>query len=457
MRPSSGSQRAATTERVLSRPAVISETCRGVHISACRPADRRVRASRASLCAACVLSARLSAPVKWAERTAPGRVASSTSERRRRVVSGQKAASGPSGSRSVRCMLMPALNIPALRPVAPSPSMAADSSTSTWAPALEALKAALRPATPPPITTTSTVCAGSDRMSGSSSSPGTAGSRSFHQGICCIRSGSGCVCLYDCMLFLLFCGAGASSAHTYLFSQEFSAFVAQELSDGCWIVFIKSHLLEVGQHCTPLFFGGEIAIIPAHEIFKDAALQFMPCGAVASIDVAAFRDIVLVVGVVVDAHVERTEVVGHYLLHMWQVEGAGIEVQCTNQLNLHERAQRAVLVFVCFALAVVFQASVKGVWLIQPVHAQFVAHKRTAFANKMCGMVIARRFVGVDHFFWLASVNFDEIIAAILPCRLFGSPCLSRARVIYPAIKFIRLVDMAQRQVIHAGSQRLKL
>ncbi len=171
----------------------------------------------------------------------PGRVASSTSERRRRVVSGQKAASGPSGSRSVRCMLMPALNIPALRPVAPSPSMAADSSTSTWAPALEALKAALRPVTPPPITTTSTVCAGSDRMSGSSSSASAAGLRSFHQGICCVRCASGCVCVYDCMLFLWLC------------SQQFGAFVAQELGDGRWIVFIKSHLLEVGQHCTPLF------------------------------------------------------------------------------------------------------------------------------------------------------------------------------------------------------------
>ena len=50
--------------------------------------------------------------------------------------------------------------------------------------------------------------------------------------------------------------AGEDTEGANLFSQEFGAFVAQELSDGCWIVFIKSHLLEVGQHCTPLFLGG---------------------------------------------------------------------------------------------------------------------------------------------------------------------------------------------------------
>ena len=50
--------------------------------------------------------------------------------------------------------------------------------------------------------------------------------------------------------------AGEDTEGADLFSQEFGAFVAQELGNDCWIVFIKGHLLEVGKHCTPLFLSG---------------------------------------------------------------------------------------------------------------------------------------------------------------------------------------------------------
>ena len=115
------------------------------------------------------------------------------------------------------------------------------------------------------------------------------------------------------------------------------------------------------------------------------------------------------------------------------------------------------LVLASLALAVVFQASIERIWLSQSVDAQLVTHKWTAFADQVRGTVKACCFVRVDNALRVVCIDFDEIVAAILPRRFFCAAGLGRARVIHPAIIFIGLMNMAQRQVICVRAQRLEL
>ena len=191
MRPSSGSQSACVTRRVSNRPPVRSATCAALHSSARSPSASRARASRASRRAAAGVSARLSAPVSEAASSTPGCAASATSASSSRVVAGHMAASGPSGGRSASPMLMPALRMPALRPVAPAPIAGAASSVSTLAPAWLAALAALSPAMPAPTTTTSTAATPICAMSGSASASATAGASAAPHGACGCAAGHG--------------------------------------------------------------------------------------------------------------------------------------------------------------------------------------------------------------------------------------------------------------------------
>src|SRR6266567_9319795 len=85
---------------------------------------------------------------------------------------------------------------------------------------------------------------------------------------------------------------------------------------------------------------GYVAVVAADQVFKDAAFQFVPGRAVAPIDLAPVGDVILVVGVILDAHVERLKQGTHDLLHVGQIERAAIKSQRADQVYLHQGPQR---------------------------------------------------------------------------------------------------------------------
>src|SRR5260370_37330429 len=107
--------------------------------------------------------------------------------------------------------------------------------------------------------------------------------------------------------------------------------------------------------------------------------------------------------------------------------------------------------------AVILQACIEGVRLAQAIYAQLVAHEWAAFAHKMRGAVKTRLLMGVGNAFRIIGIDFNEIVAAILPCRLFRAPCLGRAGVVHPTIELVGLMYMTQGQVIDTVTKRLEL
>src|SRR5437899_12413750 len=109
------------------------------------------------------------------------------------------------------------------------------------------------------------------------------------------------------------------------------------------------------------------------------------------------------------------------------------------------------LVLASLALAVVFQASIERIWLSQSVDAQLVTHKWTAFADQVRGTVKARGSVRVDNALRVVCIDFDEIVAAILPRRFFCAAGLGRGRIIHQAIIPLGLTNRSYRQVVPVG------
>src|SRR5713101_8172488 len=169
--------------------------------------------------------------------------------------------------------------------------------------------------------------------------------------------------------------------------QQFSTSFAQILRDICRVFLFERHTFQIGQRLAPLLAMSKVARIAADEIFKDATLKFVPGGAVASIDFAAFGDVVAVVGVVLDMHVKGIEEILHQFLHVSPIQRASIEGQRADKLHLHDGAQRIRFITVLLAATVHFQAVIEFGGFAQSIHAQFVAHERAAFADKMGGVV----------------------------------------------------------------------
>src|SRR6266699_3188713 len=109
------------------------------------------------------------------------------------------------------------------------------------------------------------------------------------------------------------------------------------------------------------------------------------------------------------------------------------------------------------ATTVMLKMLIEGIWFVQAINTQFVTHERAALADKMCCTMITGLLFGINNAFRIACINLNKVIAAILPSRFFSSPCLGRARVIHPTIKFVRLMHMTQGQVIDPATERLKL
>src|SRR5438552_330464 len=117
---------------------------------------------------------------------------------------------------------------------------------------------------------------------------------------------------------------------------------------------------------------------------------------------------------------------------MCLVECTTVKCQRTHQLYQHQRTH-----FICFVLrslaaAVVLQVVVESTRFIQAINMYFVAYEWAPLAREMGCTMIRRLLVRIDDLLWIIRVNFNIIVAAILPCCLFSTTRLSRARVIYP-------------------------
>ena len=73
-----------------------------------------------------------------------------------------------------------------------------------------------------------------------------------------------------------------------------------------------------------------------------------------------------------------------------------------------------------------------------------MAYEWPALAHQVGCTMITGELVGIDDPLWLAGINFDKIIAAILPCRFFCAAGLGRTWIIHPAIKLVGFMHMAQ-------------
>src|SRR5437868_9569280 len=98
------------------------------------------------------------------------------------------------------------------------------------------------------------------------------------------------------------------------------------------------------------------------------------------------------------------------------VECTGVESQRTYQMYLHERPHFISFVPRSLTAAVILQEIINSTRLVQTINVKLMAHKRSALTCEMDCTIIAGLLIGINDAFRVIGVNFDEIIAAILPC-----------------------------------------
>ena len=69
-----------------------------------------------------------------------------------------------------------------------------------------------------------------------------------------------------------------------------------------------------------MLFGRKVAIITADEVLEDAAFQFVPGRTVAAIDIPTIGNVILVVGMVINALIQGMEMGAYNFLHVCLVE-----------------------------------------------------------------------------------------------------------------------------------------
>src|SRR5581483_5009436 len=110
--------------------------------------------------------------------------------------------------------------------------------------------------------------------------------------------------------------------------------------------------------------------------------------------------------------------IAQHLFHPRGIQRTGIKAHFAIELHLYNRLGIYGLIMRPLASAVIFEAGIYGIWLVEAIDAQVVAHKGAALALDMLGMMNAFVPGDIDNALRLLGIDLDVVVTAIIPLHL---------------------------------------